>query len=69
MEFFYIIIRFDLYINWICSTDNRIQFYVSVSLNYPVKTQKQKQVLSNFKKFIIKEWDLIDASGSTRLKG
>ena len=59
--------KFELYINWICYTDNGIQF--CVSLNYPVKSKKQKQVLSDFKKLVIKEWDLIDASGSTRLKG
>ena len=60
-------LKFGLYVNWICYTDNGIQF--CVSLNYPVKTERQLKVLRDFKRLVIKEWDLIDAFGSTRLKG
>ena len=60
-------LKFGLSINWICYTDNGIQF--CVSLNYPVKTEKQLKVLKDFKKLVIQEWDLIDASGSARLEG
>jgi hypothetical protein len=60
--------KFGLTIAWSCKTDNGIQFCVSLNTFYKL-SKKQKQILKDFKEFIINSWELIDKTGSKRLKG
>ena len=59
--------KFNLPVNWVLQTDKGIQF--CISLNYPVRTKKQRKVLSDFKQLAIDNWKLIDKAGSKRLSG
>ena len=54
--------------SWICKTDRGVQFCISLNTFYKL-SKKQIQVLRDFKKYMIENWPLIDANGSTRLEG
>jgi len=60
--------KFGLTITWICKTDKGVQFCISLNTFYKL-SKKQKRVLSDFKQYIIDNWELIDKAGSKRLKG
>ena len=60
--------KFQIPINWACATNSGVQF--CITLNIPIKlTKKQKQVIADFKQFVIDNWALVDPNGSKRLKG
>jgi hypothetical protein len=60
--------KFNLPLMWSCKTNKGIQFCISTNTFYKL-TIKQKKVISDFKEYIISNWDIIDRAGSKRLKG
>ncbi len=52
--------------SWVCYTDNGIQFCVSLNTFYKL-SEKQKQVLKDFKEYMIENWPLLERKGSIRL--
>ena len=52
--------------SWVCYTDNGIQFCVSLNTFYKL-SKKQKQVLKDFKEYMIENWPLLERKGSIRL--
>jgi len=60
--------KFALPVTWSCKTDKGVQFCISLNTFYKL-SKRQKEVLNDFKQYIIDNWKLIDKAGSKRLKG
>jgi len=60
--------KFGLFITWSCKTDKGVQFCISLNTFYKL-SKRQKEVLRDFKQYVIDNWVLIDKNGSKRLKG
>ena len=60
--------KFGLMLTWSCKTDKGVQFCISLNTFYKL-SKKQKEVLRDFKQYVIDNWALIDKAGSKRLKG